>query len=306
MKSISRQRKADKDQASLVITNIFMGAPAGAMQSYLNFLHTSIKFLSSRYSDRWGITLYDSLVRLNAGMVEALVLHRDELRVLVDRELAPSEIDFPVNPYKTAKGCYLVRVPLATLSVLLPALTEAHNSAMGIAAKSKAKKTMREAHSAGVTHFLAETLGKPVINPSYYIEPIRQGGITTPKSVRILEEGSPKERDEDEGEYSIHEGLLRVFTFSRRERDHRVRPLALAKRGNICEICGFDFTAVYGDFAANCVEVHHVHALADTEDSGVFTSLDDVIIACPNCHRALHRYSNPKDWKGFKASCSLG
>jgi predicted HNH restriction endonuclease len=37
----------------------------------------------------------------------------------------------------------------------------------------------------------------------------------------------------------------------------------------------------------------------------VTTSLDDVLVICPNCHSALHKYKNPSNWKSFQRACGL-
>jgi hypothetical protein len=67
------------------------------MRSYLTFLHTSIKFLSSSdFGDRWGITLFEDGIRLNVGRMGVLALHQDMLHVLVESEVAPSGTPYQV------------------------------------------------------------------------------------------------------------------------------------------------------------------------------------------------------------------
>ena len=102
----------------------------------------------------------------------------------------------------------------------------------------------------------------------------------------------------------VQEGKTKQVMLSKRERNLRV--LAISQRGAICEICGFDFARRYGKFAENCVEVHHIVALAGVRHNGVTNSLDDVLVVCPNCHRALHQFRNPSDWKAFQRFCQLG
>jgi predicted HNH restriction endonuclease len=160
---------------------------------------------------------------------------------------------------------------------------------MSIAAKRKPLKGIREAHSTGAIDFLSEFLHKPVSNPSYQ----KKASLTKAmlrKRKRFL----------------AQEGKLKKFTLSKRERDPSVRANALAEYGTLCKICGFDFAATYGAFAMNCVEVHHKKGLAGAGKRGVTTTLDDVLVVCPNCHRALHQYKNPNDWKAFQKACRLG
>ncbi|OFV94424.1 MAG: hypothetical protein A3H28_09780 [Acidobacteria bacterium RIFCSPLOWO2_02_FULL_61_28] len=101
------------------------------------------------------------------------------------------------------------------------------------------------------------------------------------------------------------EGRQMEQSLSRRERDPRVRDAALVKYGRACMVCGLDPAVKYGDFAQDCVEVHHLDPLGARSGQGKQTTLDDVIVVCPTCHRALHRYSDPSAWKRFKKECGL-
>ena len=109
-----------------------------------------------------------------------------------------------------------------------------------------------------------------------------------------------------ESDFRVSEGRLKQMTLSSRERNRKVRIQTLALKGTLCEICAFDFAEIYGDFAKNCVEVHHVKGLANSGRRGVRTSLDDVLVLCPNCHRALHQFRNPDDWRAFRRTCRFG
>jgi hypothetical protein len=127
----------------------------------------------------------------------------------------------------------------------------------------------------------------------------------TPQTTRLLEQVLSKRLSYTERIVRIREGQVKTVTLSKKERNRELRTLALAHRGERCEICCFDFAEQYGEFARNCVEVHHLNLLSSTGKQGVTTTLDDVIIVCPNCHRALHQFRNPKDWKAFQKTCHL-
>jgi HNH endonuclease len=103
----------------------------------------------------------------------------------------------------------------------------------------------------------------------------------------------------------VQEGKTKQVLLSKRERSRKLRVQALTVKGTICEICTFDFAKKYGDFARNCVEVHHIDTLAGVGRNGVTNSLDDVLVLCPNCHRAIHQFKNPHDWKGFRKACGF-
>jgi hypothetical protein len=288
MKSIDPKLRADAGKAESVITGIFRESRPSAMRNCLRFLHDSIEFLSSTHSDGWGITLFDDGFRLNVGWVEALVLRKNGLDVLVERELAPTGTTFRTDGYKWAPGCDLTRVPFSELRKTLPTLSEAHLSALSIAANRKTNKSIREAHSTGVTEYLSRFRKKQVSCPTYPIKAV-PAETTARRFKRFL----------------AQEGKLKKFILMKRERDPKVRANALAGRGAICEICRFDFAATYGEFARNCVEVHHLELLAGAGSKGVTTSLDDVLVVCPNCHRALHQFRDPGDWKAFQKACHL-
>jgi hypothetical protein len=89
------------------------------------------------------------------------------------------------------------------------------------------------------------------------------------------------------------EGRKRFYTHLRRERD---REIIRKKKNRVkqdtgrlrCEACGFDFEAAYGPSLAGFCEVHHTVPLSKAR--GVReTRLDDLVVLCANCHRAIHR-----------------
>ncbi|WP_448222872.1 HNH endonuclease [Gordonia iterans] len=59
-------------------------------------------------------------------------------------------------------------------------------------------------------------------------------------------------------------------------------------RGAIsCEVCGFDFEAVYGEHGAGYIHVHHRVPLHITDE--VETDLASLVLLCANCHAMIHR-----------------
>lgn len=106
---------------------------------------------------------------------------------------------------------------------------------------------------------------------------------------------SPPEVAEDENELLLvaPEGRLVLRQHLRRERDPVLREAkrkdALRKNRSLaCEVCGFDFVAVYGPIGDGFCEVHHIRALGEA-DGEVHTRLSDLAIVCSNCHRMIHR-----------------
>ena len=98
--------------------------------------------------------------------------------------------------------------------------------------------------------------------------------------------------DVDEEACSI-EGASRILQHVVRERRSdlvtRKRLRTLAEKGALrCEVCHFDFAAVYGELGKDFCEVHHRIPLA-TRDWPSETNLEDLAVVCSNCHRMLHR-----------------
>ena len=167
------KRRSDPRVARRVVDSIFEAVPGKAKQSYCKFLGASIAYLSQHHPDRWGVTLFEDerVVRLNAGIVESLVLHPGWLRVLVHRETAPPRTNFhrepnSWEPYKNAPGCGVLAIPLSELPRTLATLTESHHRALEKTATRRLWLKTLNAHSTGVTKWLSQALGDPVPNPA--------------------------------------------------------------------------------------------------------------------------------------------
>jgi 5-methylcytosine-specific restriction enzyme A len=95
--------------------------------------------------------------------------------------------------------------------------------------------------------------------------------------------------DEEEGE----EGQILTRTHRYRERDTRLarqkKSRFLRDHGSLfCEVCKFDFAAVYGDHGNGFIECHHTKPVSELE-VGATTKLSDLALLCSNCHRMIHR-----------------
>jgi hypothetical protein len=85
---------------------------------------------------------------------------------------------------------------------------------------------------------------------------------------------------------------LRVL-HRRKERNRkavqRKKEQVLAAHGRLCcEVCDFDFQAVYGSLGEGFAECHHRVPLSELS-AGHKTKLSELAIVCANCHRILHR-----------------
>lgn len=89
------------------------------------------------------------------------------------------------------------------------------------------------------------------------------------------------------------EGELKFSQHLVRERNSKIVKLAKQRfkeshDGRIyCEICGFDFLEKYGDIGTDFIEAHHKKPVSKMV-SGDFTTINDFIMVCSNCHSMLH------------------
>ncbi|MFQ5424622.1 MAG: HNH endonuclease [Phycisphaerae bacterium] len=127
----------------------------------------------------------------------------------------------------------------------------------------------------------------------------------TPKSADLLSKTIREDRKHRIKLKAVFEGERREMTVSLSKRERKVRTAAIGEHGRTCMICGFDFCETYGDEYRDCVEVHHLHLLSARGKRGAKTTLDDVIVLCPNCHRAIHSFDDPSAWRRFKRECEL-
>jgi hypothetical protein len=100
------------------------------------------------------------------------------------------------------------------------------------------------------------------------------------------EDSAGAEDEEEEGRT-----LLRLHRLKERNPRlvRRKKQAVLAATGRlICEVCAFDFAAVYGFLGDGFAECHHRTPLAELPGV-VRTRLTDLAIVCANCHRMLHR-----------------
>ncbi|MFJ4475221.1 HNH endonuclease [Streptomyces xanthochromogenes] len=102
----------------------------------------------------------------------------------------------------------------------------------------------------------------------------------------------PEDDDADDDEVSAPEGRVLYRRHRTRERNKRLRAkkiaAALKKGGTLaCEVCAFDFSAVYGERGQGYIECHHVVPLHEAGEGT--TKLADLALICSNCHRMIHR-----------------
>ena len=90
------------------------------------------------------------------------------------------------------------------------------------------------------------------------------------------------------------EGARRYRIHTARERSRALVSKAKREHSRLhggrlpCEVCGFDFNAMYGDRGSEYAEAHHRLPLSESGDDRE-SRAEDLAVVCANCHRMLHR-----------------
>lgn len=148
-----------------------------------------------------------------------------------------------------------------------------------------------------------------VVWDEYADDPIRLAQVA--KAIRLnADTVHHADTGGQQGDDEALEGKLLTRAHKMRERD---QGLAKKKKAQVfentgkleCEVCGFDFSAKYGELGEGFAECHHTKPLS-TLKPGEKTKLSDLAVVCANCHRMLHR---AKPWISIEElkcrSCDL-
>lgn len=105
-----------------------------------------------------------------------------------------------------------------------------------------------------------------------------------------------------EDDFAYSEGKLVVRTVRQRQRNRTLVSDARTEfkmlHGHLyCEVCGFDFVAVYG---IEYIEAHHKLQMASLDEERLST-VDDLVMLCANCHRMAHQRTPPYSVEELKA-----
>jgi predicted HNH restriction endonuclease len=98
---------------------------------------------------------------------------------------------------------------------------------------------------------------------------------------------------DSEFDVSAEEGreLLRLHRMRERNRGlvaRKKRTVLSKSKRLVCEVCDFDFAAVYGPRGEGFAECHHTQFIAHSAP-GRRTKPSELAVVCANCHRMLHR-----------------
>ena len=101
------------------------------------------------------------------------------------------------------------------------------------------------------------------------------------------------ENQSEEGEgQEFPEGKPKSKLHIERERNRKVINIAKSKfkkkYGRLfCEVCGFDFSEIYGELGEDFIEGHHKKPIAQLKE-GDTTKPEDIVMLCSNCHSMIH------------------
>jgi predicted HNH restriction endonuclease len=88
--------------------------------------------------------------------------------------------------------------------------------------------------------------------------------------------------------YEGNENRKAVQKHLQRERRSHLATLRKQYDNFVCQVCGFDYTKIYGNLGDDFAEAHHIVPLGKNDNQRI-TTIDDLITVCANCHRMLHR-----------------
>jgi 5-methylcytosine-specific restriction enzyme A len=120
------------------------------------------------------------------------------------------------------------------------------------------------------------------------------------------------ETDEDEDvqlEFKLPKKISiiekRKYVFHRKiERNPNAARQAKKFHGTRCQACDLDFSERYGEISKGFIEAHHLRPIGSLEE-GVAVTYDvaaDFAVLCANCHRMIHRSTDPSNLGLFRAN----
>ena len=95
----------------------------------------------------------------------------------------------------------------------------------------------------------------------------------------------------------------RRYAYHRKiERNRTAAHHAKKYHGHRCQACSLDFSERYGKIGQGFIEAHHLRPIASLEEgtSVKYDVATDFVVLCSNCHRMIHRFSDPGDLAAFR------
>ena len=110
-------------------------------------------------------------------------------------------------------------------------------------------------------------------------------GIVEELAIEVMKDLSKREYEEARLKL-IHHSRVEKIRNPLLVRDAK-RAFAASHGHLFCEICGFDFRAMYGERGSDFIEGHHRVPISTLQER-VTLRIEDIAMVCSNCHRMLH------------------
>ncbi|MBY3168705.1 hypothetical protein HFO53_13530 [Rhizobium laguerreae] len=95
--------------------------------------------------------------------------------------------------------------------------------------------------------------------------------------------------DEPPADATYFEGAVIEVKVNRYERSKGARAACISHYGALCQGCGMDFAARYGERGRDFMHVHHLLPLKQIKKGYEVNPVADLRPVCPNCHAMIHR-----------------
>jgi 5-methylcytosine-specific restriction protein A len=112
-------------------------------------------------------------------------------------------------------------------------------------------------------------------------------------------------KEKDKSEKDVNTIVLEKKKYKmhfRIERQGNLGKRVKKRQGLRCKACGIDYGEKYGKIGQSCVDAHHLTPLSTLEaDTEISSDIDkDFAVLCANCHRMIHRMSDPSNIKALR------
>jgi predicted HNH restriction endonuclease len=103
------------------------------------------------------------------------------------------------------------------------------------------------------------------------------------QSERLVMEDEESRFPEGKEKYRLHRSYERDTSIARKAKANRLK----VDQNLTCEVCGFSFKAMYGDYGEGFIEAHHTVPVSKLKGKRK-TKITEIALVCSNCHRMLH------------------
>ncbi len=183
----ARNQPKDKKASTMNAEQVHIGTicrklirKTSTRRTCLLFLAESIKYADTLDPNRWGLTLSESFLRLNVGMIEVIALFPGLVHLLVDCETMSPDLradqrvalhqnidDCRLGIYKSVPGSVIANLAPAELEDLVPVIQRSHRVLIAHASETRRNPATKTGHSRALIEYLASYLKEDIPQPSY-------------------------------------------------------------------------------------------------------------------------------------------